>query len=369
MIYLPIFGKDSEPHSSSRLLGLCSTMILWTAFFCVMLLIGSKKEPQVKYETVQIQLAPQDHYVPNIPEEFLSGQQSAGEVVQEAIPETSLPNETVPEPVPVKPSSGAKTQNVPVKTVPEKVSSQSATTKNNQTVPATSSESSASNSTSSVPFQNYSESIEDQMNAQLNGKKKAAVWDESLFADTSNAASSSSSSNNKVVTQDASYSGSAATSSNANQSQTSSSTSTQGNQNTTVSDSTSQALSSLMNSQSSSTTDRGTQTSTSIKSTKTGDGKTQIQMSDGSSRTLIEPSTIAINFSAAASATITENHEVQIRFSINENGYVVGTISISQEALFAQIVRDEIRAQISKWRFESAANTSVAVFTLKMIKK
>lgn len=360
MIYLPVFGKDSEPHSSSRLIGFCSTMIVWTIFFITMMLIGSKKEAKVKYETVQIQLSPQDHYVPTIPEEFLNGKLASGQEDMQAAPEVEAPVTPVP---PVKtasrPKPAPKTPS-PVKNDPVKNN----TSTNKNTVAQKS-------NTQSV--ENYASSVEDQMNAQLNGTKKAAVWDDSMFADTTNAVSNSNNKSTGMVNQDATFSGSAASSSKSSNTGavSSSSSSSSSFNNAQASEDTKNALSNLMNTSASTTqgTDRGTATSTSLKSTKTGDGKNLVQMSDGTSRALIEPSVIAINFSAEASRSIVEDLEVQITFTVNENGYVFGTISISSEALLSEIVRKEIRSQINNWRFESAPNNSKAIFTLKMVKK
>lgn len=366
MIYLPVFGKDSVPHSSSRLLGFCSTMILWTIFFIAMILIGSKKEPKVKYETVQIQLSPHDHYIPDIPEDFLAGKLASGEVEQEATSDSApaAVSESVPVPSPAPKPAPAKPKTQPVQKPAQTKAANNVQTKTTD-----------SKSSSAPSLQSYSNSVEDAFANQTNNTtaKKAPVWDDSLFADSSNAATNSSKGQKGVVSQDNTYSGSAANSSSSyNQTQTSSSSasSNSGAKNNTVSEGTASALQSLQNTQAQTvSSDRGTETRTSMKTTQSGDGKNMVQMSDGSSRALLQPSTIAIPLSLDAQKAISDNCEVEISFVVNENGYVASTITISPESSLPQIVKDEIRTQIRSWRFESADNTSRGKFTLKLIKK
>lgn len=366
MIYLPVFGKDSVPHSSSRLLGFCSTMVLWTIFFIVMILIGSKKEPKVKYETVQIQLSPYDHYVPNIPEDFLGGNLASGEVEQQATSESAPAAIEQSVPVPAPSPVPAKPKNTPA---PKPAQAKTTTTKSQA-------KTNNSSNSSAPSMQSYSNSVEDAFANQTNQTvtKKAPVWDESLFADSSNASTNSSKGQAGVVSQDNTYSGSAANSTTSyNQTQTSSSSnssSSSASQNSQVTQGTANALQSLQNATAQAvSSDRGTEARTSMRTTQSGDGKNMVQMSDGSTRALLQPSTIAINLSDDAQRAIIDNCEVTIRFVVNENGYVTGTISITPESSLPQIVKNEIRNQISRWRFESADNTSRGEFNLKLIKK
>lgn len=352
MIYLPIFGKDSEPHSSSRLLSFCTTVFVWILFFVITILVFPSKEKKPEYEIVRIQLAPKKVEPEPIIEEIdLSKNFNQNQLLEPLLQELPKFAEA--------PAIPQKTQTL------QKTASSAKTIESSKTTQKIPNNKSTQYNAKKQQSQNYS-TIEEQLNAQLNGTKKAAVWDESKFSTPIN--STSSSSKPSTVNEDSSFSGVQAKVNEYSQNKISTTQpNTQKKQNQKASESTSKALSQMM--ADSTVQNSSTQTKTSISSSKNSYGQTQIQMSDGSARTIIEPSTITINFSKQASQTITENHEVQISFTVNENGYVVGNISISLESLFSQIVRDEIRAQISRWRFESANNTSQAVFTLKMIKK
>lgn len=363
MIRLPVFGKDSLPHASSRVLSLCTTSLLWIIFIVCAIYIGPKKEQKVKYEIVQLVLSPEDHYIPdlsNVPEDIKGGKQGGEEIPEpevqtESVPESFTPVEPAPviqQPAQTKPVS----KPAPAKTQPSKV-------------PDTSPKPSETASSNSVPSYNYAQSIEDMMNTQMNNKPKdysTVDWD-AMFADTSTAQSSSTSTN-KVVSQTNSYEGSAASSAVASSSN-STVNSTANSVNNTVSESTKDALSNLASATANTKpADRGTETKASISTQKGSDGKTQVEMSDGSTRALIYPSTIEIKFSPEASRAIEEDREITINFSVNENGNVFSVSLVNAAGLPAN-VRTEIENQIKGWRFESASNQSFANFKLKIIQK
>ena len=93
-----------------------------------------------------------------------------------------------------------------------------------------------------------------------------------------------------------------------------------------------------------------------------------MEMSNGRSRALISPASPVINLSAQAAATIDTSKIVTINFKVLEAGNVT-EIKITPESILTSIVREEIKAQISKWLFEADAYTATATFEYKIVKK
>lgn len=373
MIRLPVFGKDSLPHASSRVLSLGATSVLWIIFLVCAIYLGPAKELKVKYEVVQLVLSPEDHYVPNITQEMIDevggkmgGQNKPVEEIAEPQP---APAESIP--VPVETPAPVQTQSQPKPAVQKQPSPVPATTKP-APVPDTSVKPSNTSASSSQSYtQTYATSVEDAMKQQQTTVKKdysTVDWD-SMFGDSSSTQTSTTQTN-KVTTSN-NYSGTAATgSSTQNASVPSSSSSNSTSQSQTASASTTSALNQMAAANGSQTVqDRGTETKTMISTSRDGAGKTQVEMSDGSSRILVEPSTIAINFSAEASRSIESDREITISFKVNENGVTYSVDFPAGASGLPQIVLNEIKAQISRWRFESANNQSIANFKLTILKK
>ena len=106
-----------------------------------------------------------------------------------------------------------------------------------------------------------------------------------------------------------------------------------------------------------------------MNTSKSSNGKLQIQMNDGSMRTLIEPLYPSISLSKEASDSILEPKiSVKINFRVNENGNVV-KVEFANQSMLTELVRTEITKQIMTWRFESASFTSVGIFTYIIEKK
>jgi len=374
MIRLPVFGQDSVPHASSRVLSLGATFIIWVVFAICAVYLGPAKEAEVKYEVVRLVLSPEDHYVPNVTQEMIDavGGKMGGETepVQE-VADQSAP--AVTEPVPVQTPVPAKTQTQPKQSTQKQPSPVPSVTKP-APVPDTSVKPNTTTSASSSSYtQSYATSVEDAFANQQNQKPKDysnVDWD-SMFSDSSSAQTSSSTTNK--VTSSNNYSGAAASTGTTTSSNTASSSSSASTSNTqSASASTTSALSQMAAANGSQTTstvqDRGTETSTMLSTSKNGAGQTQVEMDDGTTRTLLEPSTIAINFSAEASRSIDSDREITISFKVNENGNIY-SIDVINGAGLSSVVISEIKAQIYKWRFESAANQSIANFKLKILKK
>lgn len=352
MVYLPLFGKDSVPQSASRLIGLCSTVFLWLVVFVVLALINPKKEEKERYVTVQVVLSPEDHYIPKeVPIESVVG----GE-------EGSAPEEeSAPLPV-VQTVAEAKTT-APIIKNPSRPKN---TPQSN-----TSQASSKSYDPPSRAPVDYAQSVDDQIAAQLNGTKKAAVWDESMFQDTTNANTSTSSSNaDRTINKETSFSGTAGTVSNTNTNKTSTAKNNSTSTSQDASASTTQALTRIASASSYSASTDGSKTTTSMKTAKTSQGTLQIEMQDGSMRSLLEPSRPAISLSKEAAETIDVTPiTVDITFTVIENGNVSQVNFSGKAALLSSKVKDEITAQIKRWRFESASFTSIGMFKYTIDKK
>lgn len=348
MIYLPLFGKDSVPQTSSRIFGLSFTIFIWIVLFGIFSLIRPAKEKKERYTTVQIVLEdreiPEEEIIPEI--KMVGGSEGS----------SSLEKDNS-EPV-IKTVASAKT------TAPKISKNQAkSSSKSNESSTTTS----AYKQPASAP-QDYSKSVDDLMSAQLNGTKKAAVWDESLFQDTTNAVTNSNSqSTNTVVNKETSLSGSAGSVNKENTSQTSKKVSTNSNSDANASETTTQALSRISTA-SYSATSEGAKTTSSMNTSKSSEGKLQIEMQDGSVRTLIEPLYPSISLSKEASDLIDIKVTVTISFRVNENGNVL-QVSFQNQSILPEKVRNEIEAQIMKWRFESAPYSSNAQFKYTIEKR
>lgn len=343
MIRLPVFGKDSLPHASSRVISLGVTTLFWFIFIICAIYIGPKKNDNVKYEVVQLMLSPEDHYVPNITQEMID--KVGGKAESEA----------------------DMAQNAPVNTNNAQKSSAS-TAKQPVPVPEGSTVSQTASTTSAKTY-DYANSVDDMLKTQTANTKPKDYsnvdWD-AMFGDSSNAQTSQSVATTKVQSQTSVSGAAATTSSPSNPSASSSSgTNSSGATNNTASSSTLNSLSQMANSNAaagSNSSNSSTANASSSSSQKTATGG-PFEFNDGASRSL--KSELKITFSSEASKAITENRDLVISFYINEAGNVYN-ISFKNSAGIAPIVLSEIKTQINKWIFDSAPNTSIATFRLKI---
>ena len=345
MVYLPLFGKDSVPQSASRLIGLCSTVFLWLVVFVVLALINPKKEEKERYVTVQVVLSPEDHYIPKeIPIETVVGGDEGSAVEEESAP------------LPVVQTVAEAKTTAPIIKNPSRPKS----TPQSNTSQASSK---GYDNPSRAPV-DYGQSVDDQIAAQLNGTKKAAVWDESMFQDTSKANTSTSSSNaDRTINKETSFSGTAGTVSNANTNKTSTAKNNSTQTSQDASASTTDALKRIASASSYSASTDGSKTTTSMKTAKTSTGTLQIEMQDGSMRSLLEPLSPAIKLSPDAAKTIEQPKiTVGIILTVIENGNVSQVSFDARGSVLSATVKDEIIDQIKKWRFESATFQSTAKF-------
>ena len=373
MIRLPVFGKDSLPHASSRVISLGVTTLFWFIFIICAIYIGPKKNDNVKYEVVQLMLSPEDHYVPNITQEMIDKvggkAESEADMEQNAPAQERLPavEQQVPVETPVSQPVQKQKNPAPVNTNNAQKSPAS-TAKQPVPVPESSPVSQTASTISAKTYE-YANSVDDMLKTQTANTKPKDYsnvdWD-AMFGDSSNAQTSQSVATTKVQSQNSVSGAAATTSSPSNPSASSSSgTNSSGATNNTASSSTLNSLSQMANSNAaagSNSSNSSTANASSSSSQKTATGG-PFEFNDGASRSL--KSELKITFSSEASKAITENRDLVISFYINEAGNVYN-ISFKNSAGIAPIVLSEIKTQINKWIFDSAPNTSIATFRLKI---
>jgi hypothetical protein len=218
-------------------------------------------------------------------------------------------------------------------------------------------------------------SNEELMAEQLAAKKNKPkpTW-EDMFGDDSDVETSSStpaSTPQKVVTNQSSTSGGAATvTESQTQRQTSQAQKNTGNQST--SDSTSEAIKKIGNTPSGQTTD-GNKTDDSAKNkpdTSSSGSGINITMADGSKRAIREPEKPEIILSKQAQQAVESNVTVIVSFTVQSNGFVSrSSIKFTPASVLAPIIQNEIIEQVSKWVFDPADNPGTASFEYTIKKK
>lgn len=366
---LPLFGPDSSPQNTSEKLGLIGTAVVWLILTICFAVIKPAQKTQ-KYKEVQIVLSntpaekrAEEAPAPAAPAPAPSAAETvASEVVEAAAPVVESKPAPVEAPKPVEkkaePKTAAKAVEKP-KTEPKKAETKPAEAKP-AAKPVAKKE--------PEPVQTY-KSVEELMEEQFTAKKTARTADDVFAQMDADSDYEETTSTQKVVQNTTpAFSGSAATATKASKEPVkSASTAKTTNQNT--SNATSNALGKITNAKFFGTASSSVDTEANVQTTASGNGKVTMVMSNGSSRVLLEPAKPIINLTEQAAATIDGSRKVSITFTVTESGNVPrGEISITPESILSEIVRKEIRDQISKWRFESADYISTAVFEYKIVK-
>lgn len=380
----PLFGQDSIPQNTSKILAIAGTVLFWLILFIV-LIFAKPIEKKPKYKEVQIVLS----RTPTVkqeetpaPAEAASSAaiESSVSEVQTSVPEPVLPPAPVVQETPaVKPKVEAvavqkpKAESVPQKKEP--VKSQKTVEKKTETK-------TVEKKTETKPVQKIeqkpvvTEPVEyaiDPMEAlaQQTQKKQKKEFDWSMFDD--NATEEASAQNEivkKVQNDEPLFSGSAATVAETSIQPVTSTSSTNKNTNKTASTSTASSLAKIANSNYSGKAVNGVESQTTAKTAVSGNGKIMMEMSNGSSRALLNPEKPVINLSEEASITIDGSRTVSIKFRVNEVGNVLrGEIKITPESILSDIVKREILDQISRWIFESADYSANAEFEYRIVKR
>lgn len=99
-------------------------------------------------------------------------------------------------------------------------------------------------------------------------------------------------------------------------------------------------------------------------------GGTDMELAGGGTRLLLEPAEPVIHISQENRRYIPGSLEVTISLAVSPEGLVLpGSIKITPESLIHPEVQGEIRAQIGKWRFQSAEGSGQVSFKYNIIKK
>ena len=355
----PLFGEGSSVSHTSEFFAISGTVLFWLIFMIFAFVIKPQPE-KPKYKEVQIVLSStpvvQKTEESPAPAEQAAASASSSEPVVEKTVEPPAPKaepvqktETPAPKAPAKPAvkkEPAKTQTQPKKQQ----------TPSSKTVPA--------------EPENYAFDMSSGVNFNNVTKPKPTISEEdfdNFFKDDGNE-SDTPEKKSKIVEGKSSISDkSAGTAAEKPSESITSQNSSGASKNNDVSDSTSDALKGIKNTFQGNAQD-GIQSQTNVKSRKSGSGKVEMEMSNGRSRALISPASPVINLSAQAAATIDTSKTVTINFKVLEAGNVT-EIKITPESILTSIVRDEIKAQISKWLFEAADYTASANFEYKIIKR
>ena len=374
----PLFGEDSNPQHTSEFFAIAGTVLFWLLFAISSFVI----KPQPKkpaYKEVQIVLSStpvveKTEEAPAPAEQAAASAASSESVVEQVVEtpvvETPAPKvesapiakETPPAPKPVEKTVEAPKPKAQPKPEPKKEAPKSQTQKTQTPAPAKKAE--------PVEPVEYAVDPMEAFAAQTNKKAKKEVdWD-AMFADDEPSETQSANQVKTVTNKEPAFSGSAATAATSDNSKVTSSTTSNTSKSQSASTSTSSALEGIKNSSFKGNAANGVQSETSVKSKTSGSGKVEMEMSNGRSRALISPAKPVINLSAQAAATIDSSITVTIRFRVVEAGNVPrAEISITPESTLHQLVRDEIRNQISTWRFEPADYAATATFEYKIVKQ
>lgn len=358
----PLFGQDSSPQNTSNILALIGTALLWLTFLiCAIFIKPSVKKP--KYKEVQIVLSSTS--------------------VKEKVKESSAPAQAASEPLPassetpVAPANEESTLPVQKSSAPAKTESaktqDSKPSKTQLTKPVEKKVAAPSPApTEPTIYKSVEELMAEQMAIKKSSSSDYDPWPamEDDFKENTNETSNTQ--NTIVNNTTPAFEGTAAQTVAKDEPETSSSSSSSSSteKNQTASSGTIKALSSIKSqTYAGGNAANGIEAETNVKTTNSGSGKVEMVMSNGSSRALLEPSKPVINLSDAASMTIDGSRKVVIQFRVVESGNVPrAEILITPESILSELVRNEIKDQVSKWRFEAADDSATAEFEYKIVK-
>lgn len=374
----PLFGQDSSPQNTSNILALIGTALLWLTFlFCAIFIKPSVKKP--KYKEVQIVLSstPVKEKVKesSAPAQAASEPLSASSSsVSESTPQTVAEKPAEPVQKPAETPVQKPAEPVVKKTVETPVKKQAeASSKKQAQAPAKKPAQSVKEPVKEEPV--YAKTFEQQWAEQMASKKSTSsdndpwVAMEDDFKENTNETSNTQ--NTIVNNTTPAFEGTAAQTVAKDEPETSSSSSSSSTEKKqTASSGTIKDLSSIKSqTYAGGNAANGIEAETNVKTTNSGSGKVEMVMSNGLSRELLEPSKPVINLSDAASMTIDGSRKVVIKFRVVESGNVPrAEISITPESILSELVRNEIKDQVSKWRFEAADDSATAEFEYKIVK-
>lgn len=418
MIRLPLFGKDSSPHRTSLIIAIIATIVLWVIMLVSCIFINPNDDKE-EFEVVRIILdstpveeepAPQpevqgeaqanttSEVQPEVQEQNqqLVSEEPPAPVIEEPAPEPVQEPEPTPAPVVEAPKPVEKTpekkvtepkpepkqepkpepkkpEQKPEQKKPEPKPEPKKETKPAETKTETKPEPVPEKPVETVHY-DLVKSAEELWAEQQAAKKNAPKpsW-EDMFGDDSDSSDNTpvtTTTPQKVVNTQSTTSGEVAqVTKSQTQKQTSQVQKNTGNQ--TTSDSTSEALKNIGNTQAKQDTGNKPSVDTNTPSNTPASGTgIKIQMSDGSKRALREPKSPEIILSKSAQQTVENNTTVTVSFSVQNDGHVLrSSIKFTPASVLSSIIQNEIIDQVSKWVFDPANTSAIASFEYTIKKK
>ncbi|MDD5930429.1 MAG: hypothetical protein PUC37_11570 [Spirochaetales bacterium] len=383
----PLFGVDSSPHFTSKILGIAGTVFFWLIFLLCMCLIRFKeKEPEFKEVKIILSSTPlQEVEVDTAPALAASAAQSAESAETQASAEAaSQPAEqiAVEQPAPAKPVE-KPVEKAPPKT--EQVQSKPAAQQKPAASTKTATEKSAVTQTNSEPVKKTTEPSKPFVPSGIDltdgvdfGTKTSSVTKSSVpdwfydddFDDDPDTPAQTSSTQNIVATSSSVAGTAGTTTDNAqNHKQESKSSSTNAQQSSASGD-TKSKLAGIAEAKFQGQAANGVTSETAVKAKVSGNGQYLMEMKGGSFRCLIKPSEPKIDLSEAACRTVNSNIDVTISFTVTQGGQISeASIIFSPASILSEIVKKEIKETLQTWLFEAASNTSQASFEYHIKKK
>lgn len=372
MIKYPLFGQDSVPQFTSKVLGLIGTFIFWVVFFILMIFIKPvDKKP--KYKEVQIVLSSTPKNVPKpepmaAPEPAKSAAPVTEQDVSPVVQETSQPAASVPKTEPVvetpKPVQKVETP----KPAPEKA----APKPKSEPKPAAKQPAKVENKPAAKPepvkqpeptFTGEYVDPMDAFNAQTSKvSDKKFNWDNFENSATTTESVNTKSAPVQPNPVESSFSGSAGeTTKQENQKVTSSAKAANNKQDTK--ENTNASLDIIANTQS---VENAAVYENMSKNDETVNSvsNNSLRWTNGASRKILMPKTPKLNISKENQSKVNAT-EVNITFTVNSEGYVDRS-SVKANPPISDSVLEEIRNQIAEWWFDSGDSNASATFVWKI---
>lgn len=363
----PLFGMDSSPHYTSKILAIVGTAVLWLIFLiCMFCIKFNNKEKEFKEVKIILSSTPlQKVEVDTAPALAASGAQSSESTETQTSAESSAP---AAEQKVAEQQTPAKPVEKPVEKTPAKQNEKTQSKPAAQQKPAAPAKTQTPQQevkSAPQPFVPSGVDLTDGVDfgTKTSNGSKSSVPDWFYKDDFDDASAQISSTQNKVSTS-SSATGTAGTTTSSNQSTKQSSQSTnQNTQSTTASSSTRSALEGIATTKFQGSASNGVTSESAVKAKLSGNGQYLMEMKGGESRFLLSPKEPKIDLSPEACKTINLSLDVTISFKVTPEGNISeSSIVFSPSAILSDIVEKEIKNTLATWIFESAPNTSQASF-------
>jgi len=384
MIKPPLFGKDSSPQYTAPRVSAIGTAVLTLVFFlCAFIVPAPESKP--KYETVRIVL----DTTPVLEQEKTTESAASGmpestpaeAIIEEAPAPAPEPVKTVeppapaPEPVkavePPKPAPVKKTEPAPAKKVETKKAESKPAPKKTESKPKVE-EKKYTTRTDTNSWENK-KTMEELMaeQAEQRASKSSSTAPVDPFAQFDDEIPSNVQTNT-VQTQkkvENALGGSAATATSKTTENKASSTVAETKTNNTKADSsTSKALGQIGKTSFQKKTFTSGNSSVDMKIASSTSGQSMVEMTDGSSRTLVKPKEPKISIDPESAKSVEGSPTVTISFTVREDGSVPeSSVKIIPASLLPENLKSDIAWQLSTWRFEPGTSTAICsfAFTIK----